>query len=103
MPHSRWKTLIPLAFLIPAGATDPAAQEATGCWIRGERADLELRASPFDSAAVELDAGEVKVCYSRPRKLGPTDHGAAGAVRRAVAARRRRSDGDPSADTRHDR
>ncbi len=47
-----------------------AAQEDTGCWVRGDPADLELRASPFDSAAVSLDAGMVKVCYSRPRKLG---------------------------------
>lgn len=41
-----------------------------GCWVRGERADLELRASPFDSASVALEPGTVKVCHSRPRKLG---------------------------------
>lgn len=55
--------------LITSGGTT-AAQEDTGCWVRGDRADLELRASPFDSASVSLDAGTVKVCYSRPRKLG---------------------------------
>lgn len=49
---------------------DAATAEIPGCWVRGERADLELRASPFDSTAVALDAGTVKVCYSRPRKLG---------------------------------
>lgn len=40
------------------------------CWVRGDPADLELRASPYDSATVSLEAGPVKVCYSRPRKLG---------------------------------
>lgn len=47
-----------------------AAQQAVpSCWVRGDRADLELRASPYDSASVSLEAGTVKVCYSRPRKL----------------------------------
>lgn len=55
--------------LLMFGAT-AATREDTGCWVRGDRADLELRASPFDSAAVSLDAGTVKVCYSRPTKLG---------------------------------
>lgn len=41
-----------------------------GCWIRGEREDLELRISRLDSTSVELGGGTVKVCYSRPRKLG---------------------------------
>lgn len=62
-----------LVLLLQAGVQTSAAQEANSppeCWIRGERADLELRASPFDSAAVALDAGAVKVCYSRPRQLG---------------------------------
>jgi hypothetical protein len=50
---------------------DVSAQTVNGaCWVRGERADLELRASPFDSSTIRLNAGEVKVCYSRPRKLG---------------------------------
>lgn len=58
---------------LQAGVQSSAAQEtnpAPGCWIRGDRAELELRASPFDSAAVALDAGAVKICYGRPRKLG---------------------------------
>jgi hypothetical protein len=38
--------------------------------VRGDRADLELRASPYDSTAASLEGGTVKVCYSRPRKLG---------------------------------
>ena len=56
---------------VTAGAA-PAQQPdlAPGCWVRGERADLELRASPFDSATITLEPGAVKVCYSRPRKLG---------------------------------
>ena len=56
--------------IVLAGAAGHAQTVDAGCWVRGERADLELRASPFDSAAVSLDAGDVKVCYSRPRKLG---------------------------------
>lgn len=61
--------LAALVAILPAGPV--SAQSAdTGCWVRGERADLELRASPFDSTGVRLDAGNVKVCYSRPRMLG---------------------------------
>ncbi|MEX0892328.1 MAG: DUF2911 domain-containing protein [Gemmatimonadota bacterium] len=59
--------------LLPPAAERAGAQSADGalgCWVRGERADLELRASPFDSTVVALDPGMVKVCYSRPRKLG---------------------------------
>ncbi len=47
-----------------------AADPGTGCWVQGPRADLELRASPFDSTSVTLGTRTVKVCYSRPRKLG---------------------------------
>lgn len=54
----------------PAAAQAQQPSAGAGCWVRGERSDLELRASPYDSATVELDAGVVKVCYSRPRKLG---------------------------------
>lgn len=62
-----------VALLVLGGAAAVAAQDAgaaPACWVRGERADLELRASPFDSTAVALEPGIVKVCYSRPRKLG---------------------------------
>ncbi|HUG41255.1 MAG TPA: DUF2911 domain-containing protein [Longimicrobiales bacterium] len=62
-----------VVLLLQAGVQSDAAQETDPppeCWVRGERADLELRASPFDSAAVALDDGVVKVCYSRPRQLG---------------------------------
>lgn len=55
----------------PAGEmAEPAgemAQEAAGtaptCWVRGDVAD---RASPLDSATVELDGATVKVCYGAP-------------------------------------
>lgn len=43
---------------------------SNACWVQGSRADLELRASPFDSAMVRTNAGEMKVCFSRVRKLG---------------------------------
>lgn len=62
-----------VALLLTPWAVDATTQTADappGCWIRGERADLELRASPFDSASVALEAESVKVCYSQPRKLG---------------------------------
>ena len=56
---------------LAAVASKASAQTINGsCWVQGERADLELRASPFDSAMVRLGAGEVKVCFSRPRTLG---------------------------------
>lgn len=65
--------VLALVGLITGGAVALEGQlpeEPPGCWVRGERADLELRASPFDSTMAELAAGTVKVCYSRPRKLG---------------------------------
>lgn len=52
----------------PAGA--PVVLQTPGCWIRGAPEDLELRISPLDSTAVDLDGGTVKICYSRPRKVG---------------------------------
>lgn len=67
------RSSLAVALLLTPWAADATAQTtnaAPGCWVRGDRADLELRASPFDSASVTLDAGTVKVCYSRPRKLG---------------------------------
>ena len=58
-------------FLVLASPGMSHAQQAgPGCWVRGDRANLELRASPYDSTSVSLDDGTVKVCYSRPRKLG---------------------------------
>lgn len=63
--------MLAIAAVIAAAATPIEAQQAApGCWVRGDRAKLELRASPYDSTSVSLSAGTVKVCYSRPRKLG---------------------------------
>lgn len=62
-----------LALALLSLAVPPAvpAQEAEPtCWVRGDRADLELRISPYDSTSVALEAGSVKACYSQPRKLG---------------------------------
>lgn len=56
--------------LCPLAAPDAQSSTAAACWIRGTASDLEIRASPFDSATVNLGGGAVKVCYSRPRKLG---------------------------------
>lgn len=49
-----------------------SAQDGTSpaCWIRPDQADLEIRASPFDSTSINVDGGEIKICYSRPRMLG---------------------------------
>ena len=59
--------VITLAAVVP----EASAQTINGsCWVQGERADLELRASPFDSAMVQLEAGEIKVCFSCPGTLG---------------------------------
>lgn len=58
--------LLALAHPPPA----PAQDDPATCWVRGDPTDLELRASPFDSTEVGLEQGSVKVCYSRPRKLG---------------------------------
>src|SRR5690606_36272181 len=60
------------AVLLAGFAASVPAQEAPApcCWIRPHQADLEIRASPFDSTSILLDGGEIKVCYSRPRMLG---------------------------------
>lgn len=61
--------LITLAtvLVLPAPAV---SQTGTPCWTRGDPGALELRASPFDSTAATLQAGRIKVCYSRPRMVG---------------------------------
>lgn len=66
------KIRVRVVLLLLAVIAAPAlAQDGQpGCWVRGDRSNLELRASPYDSTAVALDAGRVKLCYSRPRKLG---------------------------------
>lgn len=72
MRHPVWMPSAPF-FVLLAVAGFAHAQEApddSACWVRGDRADLELRASPYDSSSVELRPGRVKLCYSRPRKLG---------------------------------
>lgn len=40
------------------------------CWVRGDRADLDLRISRLDSISTALDSHILKLCYSRPRALG---------------------------------
>lgn len=64
-------TWVMTAMLLVLGLPEPAAaqQAGSGCWVQGDRAGLELRASPYDSTSVSLEAGTVEVCYSRPRKL----------------------------------
>lgn len=57
-------------FLAPSFALAQQPDTSLSCWVQGPRSDLEIRASPFDSASVKLGDQIVKVCYSRPRKLG---------------------------------
>ena len=60
-----------LLLILAARPSALGAQEPPPpCWVRGDPADLELRASPYDSTLVALEEGHVRVCYSRPRKLG---------------------------------
>ncbi|MFW6089723.1 MAG: DUF2911 domain-containing protein [Gemmatimonadota bacterium] len=66
----RWKTIAGLVAFAVSPALGPAQESAPTCWVRGDRADLELRISPYDSTSVALGDGPVKVCYSQPRKLG---------------------------------
>ena len=40
------------------------------CWIRGPADKLAERASPLDSIAVQIGAGTMKLCYSRPAARG---------------------------------
>ena len=40
------------------------------CWIRGDRADLDVRVSRLDSVITTLGTDTLVVCYSRPRMLG---------------------------------
>lgn len=65
-----WKLTATALVAVGSFAGLEAQDPEPGCWVRGERADLELRASPYDSTELVLDGGAVKVCYSRPRKLG---------------------------------
>ena len=40
------------------------------CWVRGDRADLDVRISRLDSSITTLGTDTLIVCYSRPRMLG---------------------------------
>lgn len=66
---TRWLRILLLAVVAPPPASAQQPPDSMGCWVRDERADLELRASPYDSASIELQGDALKVCYSRPRKL----------------------------------
>lgn len=56
-------------FLAPTAA---AAQEAGGlaCEFQAPREELDDRASPPDSASLELAAGEMKICFGAPSDRG---------------------------------
>lgn len=58
--------------VLPPIGTASAQTPATSPpgWVQGTGADLEIRASPFDSTCVLLGNHQVEGCYSCPRKLG---------------------------------
>lgn len=57
-----------LAGLVVAATEASAQAPNSACWMRGQAAAVANRPSAFDSTTVALRAGEVKVCYSAPRK-----------------------------------
>lgn len=61
-----------LALALIAGTEPLAAQQGPGCWLRDgvTRDDAAQRASPRDSASIQLDAGVAKVCYGAPSARG---------------------------------
>ena len=63
-------TIVAFAYLAPSAAWSQQPGTSLECWVQGPRSDLEIRASPFDSTSIKLGDQTVKVCYSRPRKLG---------------------------------
>ena len=56
--------------VLPSGLLSAQEGSSPACWIRPDQADLEIRASPFDSTSIGVAGGEIKICYSRPRMLG---------------------------------
>jgi hypothetical protein len=65
----RARALIVLAASIPF-STSRAQATDRGCWMRGTREAVAGRPSAFDSTSIMLRGGEVKVCYSAPKKSG---------------------------------
>jgi len=55
-----------------AVASVNATSASPACWIRGDRADLDVRVSRLDSVITTLGTDTLVVCYSRPRMLGRT-------------------------------
>ena len=63
-------SLLLVAIAVTHQSATPSAAQEPACWVQGNRSDLELRASPLDSAFVSLPMGRVQVCYSQARRLG---------------------------------
>lgn len=64
-----------LAVALPQPLAAQAESGEAACWIRGDRERVPHRASPKDSTSVSLEAGTVKVCYSRPQRRGREIYG----------------------------
>jgi DUF2911 family protein len=61
-----------LGTLVSGGLAAPLPKVPVddACWTRAARAELALRASPFDSTVARLGDAEIKICYSRPSARG---------------------------------
>ena len=65
------RSILLIAALTLAQAQAGSRQAAPfTCWIRGPADKLAERASPLDSIAVQIGAGTMKLCYSRPAARG---------------------------------
>jgi len=65
------RSILLIAALTLAQAEAGSRQAAPfTCWIRGPADKLAERASPLDSIAVQIGAGTMKLCYSRPAARG---------------------------------
>src|SRR5437870_6984453 len=65
------RSILLIAALTLAQAQTGSSQASSfTCWIRGPADKLAERASPLDSIAVQIGAGTMKLCYSRPSARG---------------------------------
>jgi hypothetical protein len=68
---SAWRAaaFVALAASFPYSASSAQAPDRA-CWVRGAREGVARRPSALDSTSIALGGGEVKVCYSSPKKAG---------------------------------
>jgi len=64
------QTVLLIATLTLARATEGNIAPPSACWIRGPADRVTQRPSPLDSTAVQLNGATLKACYSRPSARG---------------------------------